>query len=52
MDCKHYFAHQLQLALVVISKDVRELWHLYSNLSVIVNFLSASPKRYGELKFA
>jgi len=29
-----------------------EIWQLYSNLSVTVNFLSASPKCYAELKFA
>jgi len=48
----HCFAHQLQLALVVISKDVREIWQLYSNLNVIINFLSASPKCYAELNSA
>jgi len=48
----HCFAHQLQLALVAVSKDVHEIWQLYSNLIVVVNFLRASPKHYVELKFA
>jgi len=48
----HCFAHQLQLALVAVSKYVRKIWQLYSNLSVIINFLSASPKRHAELKSA
>ncbi|KAH9672100.1 TTF-type domain-containing protein [Citrus sinensis] len=46
----HYFAHRLQLVLVAVSKEVHEVWLFFSKLSSIINFASASFKRYSELK--
>ncbi|KAL5843993.1 hypothetical protein ACOSQ4_009951 [Xanthoceras sorbifolium] len=46
----HCFAHRLQLALVAVSKEVREVWLFFSKLSSVVNFVGASAKRYSELK--
>ncbi|KAH9686650.1 TTF-type domain-containing protein [Citrus sinensis] len=48
----HYFAHRLQLVLVAVSKEVNEVWLFFSKLSSIINFASASFKRYSELKSA
>ena len=44
------FAHQLQLALVVVAKDVPEVWKSFSKLSSIINwcFFQAS---YGVKKY-
>ena len=39
----HCFAHQLQLALVAVSKDVRKIWQLHSNLIVLSIFLVLLP---------
>ena len=46
----HCFAHRLQLVLVAVSKEVHEVWLFFSKLSSIINFASASFKRYSELK--
>ncbi|XP_059629771.1 uncharacterized protein LOC132272687 [Cornus florida] len=46
----HCFAHQLQLALVVESKDVQDIWLFFLKLNSIVNLVSASPKRHSELQ--
>ncbi|KAK2651241.1 hypothetical protein Ddye_018730 [Dipteronia dyeriana] len=46
----HCFAHQLQLALVAVSKEVHDIWLFFSKLSFIVNFVGASAKRCSELK--
>ncbi|KAL5812369.1 hypothetical protein ACOSQ3_027319 [Xanthoceras sorbifolium] len=46
----HCFAHRLQLALVAVSKEVREVWIFFSKLSSVVNFVGASAKRHSELK--
>ncbi|KAH9693295.1 TTF-type domain-containing protein [Citrus sinensis] len=48
----HCFAHRLQLVLVAVSKEVHEVWLFFSKLSSIINFASASFKRYFELKSA
>ncbi|KAH9738403.1 TTF-type domain-containing protein [Citrus sinensis] len=48
----HYFAHRLQLVLVAVSKEVHEGWLFFLKLSSIINFASASFKRYSELKSA
>ncbi|KDO47536.1 hypothetical protein CISIN_1g048773mg [Citrus sinensis] len=48
----HCFAHRLQLVLVVVSKEVHEVWLFFSKLSSIVNFVNASSKCYSELKSA
>ncbi|ESR59275.1 hypothetical protein CICLE_v10018323mg, partial [Citrus x clementina] len=48
----HCFAYRLQLVLVVVSKEVHEVWLFFSKLSSILNFASASFKRYSELKSA
>ncbi|XP_059663770.1 uncharacterized protein LOC132309483 [Cornus florida] len=46
----HCFVHQLQLASVVASKDVQDIWLFFSKLNSIVNLVSASPKRHSELQ--
>jgi hypothetical protein len=46
----HYFAHQLQLALVAAAKDVFDVWKFFSKLNSIVNLVGVSPKRHMELK--
>ncbi|KAL5820594.1 hypothetical protein ACOSQ3_022476 [Xanthoceras sorbifolium] len=46
----HCFAHRLQLALVAVSKEVREVWIFFSKLSFVVNVVGASAKRHSELK--
>ncbi|XP_059627102.1 uncharacterized protein LOC132269892 [Cornus florida] len=46
----HCFAHRLQLALVAAAKDERKIWQLFSHLTCIVNLVTSSPKRVGELK--
>ena len=48
----HCFAHRLQLVLVAVSKEVHEVWLLFTKLSSIVNFVNAYFKRYSELKAA
>ncbi|XP_021806238.1 zinc finger MYM-type protein 1-like [Prunus avium] len=46
----HCFAHRLQLALVAASKDVAPIWIFFSTLNSIINLITASPKRHGELQ--
>ncbi|KAH9685797.1 TTF-type domain-containing protein [Citrus sinensis] len=46
----HYFAHQLQLALVAASNDVPDVWVFISALGSIVNVLTSSAKQLSELK--
>ncbi|XP_059650144.1 uncharacterized protein LOC132295898 [Cornus florida] len=48
----HYFAHQLQLALVAASKDVQDIWLFFSKLNSIVNLVSASPKRHSATRWS
>ncbi|KAL6494170.1 hypothetical protein OROGR_032079 [Orobanche gracilis] len=48
----HCFAHRLQLTLVSAAKDVRDIWQFFSHLECIVNYITSSPKRIGELKDA
>lgn len=45
----HCFVQRLQLALVVVSKEVHELWLFFSKLSSIINFFGYSFKRHCEL---
>ncbi|XP_021829144.1 zinc finger MYM-type protein 1-like [Prunus avium] len=46
----HCFAHRLQLELVAASKDVAPIWIFFSTLNSIINLITASPKRHGELQ--
>ncbi|XP_052178763.1 uncharacterized protein LOC127792338 [Diospyros lotus] len=46
----HCFAHRLQLALVVVAKDVHDVWLFFQSLSSIVNFVGVSAKRHSQLK--
>ena len=46
----HCFAYRLQLVLVVVSKELHEVWLFCSKLSSIVNFVGSSFKRHYELK--
>ncbi|XP_021803993.1 zinc finger MYM-type protein 1-like, partial [Prunus avium] len=46
----HCFAHRLQLALVAASKDVASIWLFFSTLNSIINLITASPKRHGQLQ--
>ena len=43
------FAHQLQLALNVATKDVKVVWKFFSMLNKVVNFICASAKCQFEL---
>ncbi|GJX16197.1 zinc finger MYM-type protein 1-like protein [Tanacetum coccineum] len=45
----HCFAHQLQLALVLTSKDVAEVHKFFKNLNIIINIISSSCKRNDQL---
>ncbi|XP_038681328.1 zinc finger MYM-type protein 1-like [Tripterygium wilfordii] len=54
-DCEyayyvHCFAHRLQLALVAAAEKEISVWLFFSKLTCIVNLVSASPKRYTELR--
>ncbi|GKB87969.1 zinc finger MYM-type protein 1-like protein [Tanacetum coccineum] len=40
----HCFAHQLQLALVLASKEVAKVHKIFKNLNIIVNVISSSCK--------
>ncbi|CAL2232228.1 unnamed protein product [Prunus armeniaca] len=44
------FAHRLQLALNVATKEVGVIWRFFSMLNNIMNFVGASAKRHSELK--
>ncbi|XVF76083.1 hypothetical protein PTKIN_Ptkin13bG0237700 [Pterospermum kingtungense] len=48
----HRFAHRLQLALVVASKDVHDVWLFFSKLNSVVNFVNVSSKHHFELRSA
>ncbi|GJY58002.1 zinc finger MYM-type protein 1-like protein, partial [Tanacetum coccineum] len=45
----HCFAHQLQLALALASKEVAEVHKFFKNLNIIVNVISSSCKRNDQL---
>lgn len=45
----HCMAHQLQLALVAASRDVHEVHNFFQHAVLIINVVSASPKRNDEL---
>ena len=45
----HCMAHQLQLALVAASREVHEVHNFFQNAILIINVVSASPKRNDEL---
>ncbi|XP_042386457.1 zinc finger MYM-type protein 1-like [Zingiber officinale] len=54
-DCRsayyvHCFAHRLQLALVVASKNVTPIHQFFDRLTFIVNIVGSSCKRNDELK--
>jgi hypothetical protein len=46
----HCFAHRLQLALVVASREVVFVYEFFSNLSFTINVVGASCKRHDELQ--
>ena len=48
----HCFAHRLQLALVAAAQDESSTWVFFSQLTAIVNFVGASPKRHHQLQIA
>ena len=48
----HYFAHRLQLALVVASKEVIHVQQFFTNLSSIVNIVCASCNQREDLQVA
>jgi hypothetical protein len=48
----HYFAHQLQLALVAISQKVIVVHNFFSNLNFIINVVNASCKHHHDLQDA
>ncbi|XP_071718860.1 uncharacterized protein [Rutidosis leptorrhynchoides] len=48
----HYFAHRLQLALVVAAREVIPVHQFFSNLTFITNVICASSKRHDELQKA
>src|SRR5262249_11268293 len=48
----HCFAHRLQLTLVAAAKDVPCIWQFFSNLTLIVNLVTSSPKRLSDLRDA
>jgi hypothetical protein len=52
-DCSHAyyihcFAHQLQLVLVIAAENKIFIWLFFSNLTIIINLISAFPKYYTE----
>ncbi|XP_016165048.1 zinc finger MYM-type protein 1-like [Arachis ipaensis] len=56
-DCRqayyvHYFAHRLQLALVAASRKVLQIHEFFTQLTAIVNIVSASYKRHDQLQEA
>jgi len=46
----HCFAHQLQLALIAITREISDVHTFFQNLIFIVNIVSASCKRNNELR--
>ncbi|XP_044348017.1 zinc finger MYM-type protein 1 [Triticum aestivum] len=46
----HYFAHQLQLALVAASKEVADVHTFFDHLALVVNMVVSSSKRNDELQ--
>ena len=46
----HYFAHQLQLALVSMAKKHQEVNDLFSLVAKVINIVAASSKRFDILK--
>ena len=48
----HYFAHRLQLALVIASSKVSVVHQIFNNLTSIINTTTSSSKRNDELKDA
>jgi hypothetical protein len=48
----HCFAHRLQLALVVTSKEVIHVHQFFTDLSFIVNIVCASCNRFKELRIS
>ncbi|XP_075479508.1 uncharacterized protein LOC142520409 [Primulina tabacum] len=46
----HCFAHKLQLALVAVSKEVHDVWRLFSTLTSAINFVGSFAKRHFQLK--
>ncbi|XP_062166907.1 uncharacterized protein LOC133873191 [Alnus glutinosa] len=46
----HCFAHKLQLALVVASREVKYVHRFFENLNFIINIVVGSSKRNGELQ--
>jgi len=48
----HCLAHHLQLALVAIAREVSRVHQFFSNLSLIVNVVTSSPKRHYHLQVA
>jgi hypothetical protein len=48
----HCFAHRLQLALVVASREVIVVHEFFSNLNFIINVVSASCKHHHDLQNA
>ncbi|XP_074290787.1 uncharacterized protein LOC141617487 [Silene latifolia] len=48
----HCFAHRLQLALIVASRDVISVYQFFSKLTFIVNIIISSAKRHDQLQAA
>jgi hypothetical protein len=48
----HCFAHRLQLALVLASREVVHFYKFFTQLNSIVNIVSASSKRHDHLQVA
>jgi hypothetical protein len=48
----HCFAHRLQLALVVASREVVFVHEFFTNLNFIINMVDASCKRHDQLQAA
>ncbi|KAK9676158.1 hypothetical protein RND81_11G058300 [Saponaria officinalis] len=46
----HCFPHRLQLCLNAAAKGVHDLWQFFSTLTMIVNFVDSSAKRYSMLR--
>ncbi|KAL6652604.1 hypothetical protein ACP70R_011529 [Stipagrostis hirtigluma subsp. patula] len=45
----HCMAHQLQLALVAVSREVHEVHNFFQHANFVINVVSVSPKRNDEL---
>ncbi|CAK8532870.1 unnamed protein product [Lathyrus sativus] len=46
----HCFAHQLQLALVTASRDIKPIHQFFEKLTLIFNVVCSSTKRHNELQ--